>query len=105
MEREKQESSSLSPQQVFVLSVFVGRSCIVVCFFFTRLDKMLVPQVGVSELCHRFTGRMCAVKGVAADVVSVSAASENRVRQVGPSSLTVCVDKEEVSEYLSYLTS
>lgn len=75
MEREKQESSSLSAQQVFVLSVFVGRSRIVVCFF-TRLVKILVPQVGVSELCHRFTGSMCAVKGVAADVVSVSAASE-----------------------------
>lgn len=58
-----------------MLSVFVGRLYVAVCFFI-RLAKMMVPQVGVSGLCHRFTGGMCALKRVAVDVVSVSAASE-----------------------------
>lgn len=59
MEGEEQESSSLSAQQIFVLSVLVGRLHIVVCFF-TRLAEMLVPQVGVSELSQIHWKHVCS---------------------------------------------
>lgn len=65
---------------------------------------MVVFQVGVTGLYHRFTGSMCAVEGVAvaAVVVPLLLQKANRVREVGPSSLTACVDKEKLGKYPSY---
>ena len=62
---------------------------------------MMVFQVGVTGLYRRFTGSMSAVEGVAVAAVFVPLLLQrgNRVRQVGPSSLIACVDKEELSKY------
>lgn len=67
----------------------------------------MVFQVGVTGLCHRFTGSVSAVKGVAVAAVFVPLLLQrgNGVRQVGPSLLADCVDKEELGKYPSYLTS
>lgn len=50
--------------------VLVGGSH-AVAFFFTGPAKTLVFQVGVTASCHRFTGSLCAVEGVAVAAVFV----------------------------------
>lgn len=67
----------------------------------------MIFQVGVAGLCRRFTGSVCAVEGVAVAAVFVPLLRQrgSRVRQVGLSSLTACVDKGELGKYPSCLTS